>query len=63
MEWIERALDFTVQRVAERGLVVAGRRSRLHPPPGRWVMAAKAGSPEAQTHLGETEDLVIGGRK
>lgn len=64
IEWIERALDFTVQRVAESGLdsyrwpSVRG----YVRPPARWL-TAKEDSPNAQTRLGETEDLVFGGRK
>ena len=65
VEWIERALDFTVQRVAESGLDSyrwPSIRGYIRPP-ARWAVASKEGSPEAQTHLGETEDLVFGGRK
>lgn len=65
VEWIERALDFTVQRVAESGLdsyrwpSVRG----YVRPLARWVLTGKEQSHEVQSRVGETEDLVFGGRK
>ena len=62
VEWIERALDFTVQRVAESGLD-SYRWPSVHGyirPPGRWLTAVKDRSHEI---LDETDDLVVGGRK
>jgi homopolymeric O-antigen transport system ATP-binding protein len=65
VEWIERALDFTVQRVAESGLDSyrwPSVRGYIRPS-ARWLSAARDHSDEVRTNLGETEDLVFGGRK
>lgn len=66
IEWIERALDFTVLRVAETGAdsyrwpSVRG----YVRPPARWFAPESAASPALGERLGNgAEDLVVGGRK
>jgi lipopolysaccharide transport system ATP-binding protein len=64
IEWIERALDFTVLRVAETGTDSyrwASVRGYVRPS-GRWVITPTY-SPDDVNTLNPSEDLVLGGHK
>ena len=66
IEWIERALDFTVQRVAASGLDSyrwPSVRGYIRPP-ARWVVSTESQSGKVGVGLrDEAADLVLGGSK